>query len=248
MDVFLSWSGLRSRDVAETLAKWLSKHLQAVEPWTSIDIEKGARWGRRIDERLERTRVGIICLTPENLDSKWIHFEAGALSKAKDSYVCTFLLDLTDAEVEFPLAQFQATKIDKEDISQLLHHINHQVERANEKPLPDTLLAEIIDESWPQLEKKLHGVAASRPESKLPARPQEAILDELLTTVRRIERRQSASAQDYLDRMRPDETWREMIAHEAQLKTASTGRIEDILEDLRELLAAKATELKSETS
>jgi hypothetical protein len=82
MLVFISWSGLRSKHVAEALEDWLAQVIQAVEPWISQDIDKGSRWGAEIADRLERSKVGIICLTKNNLNSKWIHYEAGALSKA----------------------------------------------------------------------------------------------------------------------------------------------------------------------
>src|SRR5688572_19220319 len=109
MEVFLSWSGERSKAVAETLSVWLGQVIQAVDPWISSDIEKGARWNPEIAARLEQSRVGIICLTKENLDAKWILFESGALSKTKDAYVCTLLLDIDPSDVEQPLGQFQHT-------------------------------------------------------------------------------------------------------------------------------------------
>src|SRR6266700_7074493 len=113
MNVFISWSGSRSRAVAEALSEWLRKVIQVVEPWISIDIEKGARWSPEIAERLEHSNVGIFCLTRDNLAAPWILFEAGAISKKKGAHVCTFLLDLQAADVEPPLGQFQHTSRDK---------------------------------------------------------------------------------------------------------------------------------------
>ena len=97
--VFISWSGERSRCVAEALRGWLPAVLQNVKPWMSAaDVEKGTRWESEISTRLEEADVGIICLTPDNLDSRWLLFEVGALSKKLGkSRVCTYLLDLTPA-------------------------------------------------------------------------------------------------------------------------------------------------------
>src|SRR5438045_9691418 len=95
MRVFICWSGERSRAVAEALYEWLPLVLQRVEPWMSTNnIEKGSQWRSGLALELENARVGVICLTPENLKSTWLHFEAGALAKKQQQQgtrVCTFL-------------------------------------------------------------------------------------------------------------------------------------------------------------
>ena len=90
MKVFIGWSGAVSRQVAELLRDWLPKVIQVLEPWMSEqDIGKGARWSAEVAHNLQEARVGILCITPENLQSTWIHFEAGALSKVVgESLVC----------------------------------------------------------------------------------------------------------------------------------------------------------------
>jgi hypothetical protein len=59
MKVFISWSGERSRKVAEALQQWLPRVIQATEPWISTEISKGSRWGPEISSRLEESRIGI---------------------------------------------------------------------------------------------------------------------------------------------------------------------------------------------
>jgi TIR domain len=82
MKVFISWSGVRSTAVAQTLHDWLPQVMNAVEPWmSSEDMRKGSLWRLTLAEELESTHVGVICLTPENLRAPWLLFEAGALSK-----------------------------------------------------------------------------------------------------------------------------------------------------------------------
>ncbi len=68
MKAFISWSGPRSKAVAEALHDWLKEAVQSVDPWiSSEDIRKGKRWSIQLAQQLESTQVGVICLTPENL-------------------------------------------------------------------------------------------------------------------------------------------------------------------------------------
>ena len=94
MKVFISWSGKRSQALANMLRDWLPNVIQAIKPWMSdVDIDKGSRWSKDIALQLEESKVGIICLTPENLEAPWILFEAGALSKSLEkTYVCPFFI------------------------------------------------------------------------------------------------------------------------------------------------------------
>lgn len=92
MLVFLSWSGDRSKAVAEALAAWLGQVVQAVEPWLSRDIAKGTRWGSEVADRLEKSRVGIVCLTPENLDAPWILFELELFQRPTTPMFARFFL------------------------------------------------------------------------------------------------------------------------------------------------------------
>lgn len=66
MKVFISWSGSRSREVAEFLSEWLRCVLQAVRPWiSSRDLDRGALWFGEIADQLKDTAVGIVVLTQE---------------------------------------------------------------------------------------------------------------------------------------------------------------------------------------
>lgn len=182
MKVFISWSGDRSRAVAEALRYWLPKVIQAVQPWMSAnDIEKGSRWRTGISTELEQSSIGIICLTPENLASPWIHFEAGALSKQQqNTYVCTYLYKVDPVDVRDPLAQFQTTKAEREDTRKLLQSINNA--RSVEK-LSENELNEQFDVWWPKLESRLQSIPATQ-EAAQPTRSEKDILEEILRLVR----------------------------------------------------------------
>ena len=97
MKIFISWSGERSRQVADLLSNWIQCVLQAVDPWlSSKDIDRGSLWFSEITNQLSNTHNGIVCLTKANLNKPWILFESGALAKGLNSNrVYTFLIDLT---------------------------------------------------------------------------------------------------------------------------------------------------------
>lgn len=109
--VFISWSGARSKEVAELMRDWIRCVLQVTRPWISTrDLDRGSIWFGEINEQLKDTGIGIICLTQENKNRPWILFEAGALMKGLTvNRVCTFLIDLEPKDVEDPLAQFNHT-------------------------------------------------------------------------------------------------------------------------------------------
>src|SRR5690349_1090027 len=79
---------------------------------SSRDIDKGSRSLEEINSELMDTSFGIVCLTPENLEEKWIHFESGAVSKtltAAPARLWTYLWGIKYADVRGPLQQFQHT-------------------------------------------------------------------------------------------------------------------------------------------
>jgi hypothetical protein len=210
MKVFLSWSGPRSRAVAEALNDWLRRVIQAVKPFYSPEIEKGARWSSEVDDALEGTRFGIICLTPDNLKSVWIHYEAGALSKTKDALIWTFLHGLTPGDVPPPLGKFQHTVAEKEDVLRLLKTINGRLADVGSEPLQDRLLEENFELFWPRLEESLSKAErlsdAATPQTREGAaiglRDEGAKLEEILELVRSQERRLSG-LEDRLPTLQP---------------------------------------------
>ena len=114
-NVFISWSGERSKLVASALHNWIPLVIQTAKPFMSdTDIEKGSRGLADIASALNGVSLGITCLTPENLSAIWLFYEAGAISKAVDgtkTKLCTLLLGgLRPEDVKGPLGMFQATK------------------------------------------------------------------------------------------------------------------------------------------
>lgn len=81
MKVFISWSGPRSRVVATALRDWLQNVVYGANPFMSdVDIEKGTVGWEVIEEQLDESTFGVVCLTSENHAREWINYEAGALA------------------------------------------------------------------------------------------------------------------------------------------------------------------------
>ena len=200
MKLFLGWSGNRSKETAEALSEWIPQVIQAVEPFFSPDMEKGVNWGTEITQELEESMIGIICLTEENLNNKWVLYEAGALSNMKDAYVCTFLLDIEPSQIEPPLGMFQHTKFNKGDIWKLLLTIRKKVKEANEISPDEKVLSRIFSKFWPELESRLKIIAQHQPKVTQPVRSDSEKLDEILELVRALARRRELEFSEHLEK------------------------------------------------
>jgi hypothetical protein len=186
MKIFVSWSGIRGRHVAEALRDWLPYVIHNVEPWVSShDIGAGERWSPAVARQLEATTFGIVCVTKESRVSPWILFEAGALAKSlEEGRLCPYLIDLSPAELEGPLAQFQAVPATKEATFKLIQSIRAAMP---EPQLTDARLQVVFERFWPDLEAKLHGLPTT--EVQRPLRPDRFLLEEILEHVRNLARK-----------------------------------------------------------
>lgn len=182
MNIFISWSGDRSRIVAEALHAWLPDVIQQVKPWFSAnDIPKGSRWLLELLEQLEVSQFGILCITPENMNEPWVSFEAGALAKSlASSSVFPYLLDLDPSDVAGPLAQFQLTRADRDDTRKLLLDINRTFGDAR---LEERRLEGAFDRCWNELEKGLARARSFAPQSKTERTPED-MMGEILDVAR----------------------------------------------------------------
>ena len=188
MKVFISWSGHTSEKVGAAMKNWLPGVLQSVQPYfTPADLEKGTRWFVEISKELSESKVGIICVTQENIDSDWIQFEAGALSKTfEKSRVCPILLGIKPTDLSGPLKQFQATEIERDDFWKLINVINGCLEGNR---LPEKTMQTVFDKWWPDLEADLHEIAKGVVEPGQPVRKDRDILEEILQLTRNQEHR-----------------------------------------------------------
>lgn len=189
MKVFLSWSGERSRKVAEALRDWLPDVINAVEPWMSTEIDKGTPSMQEIATALRDCAFGLICVTPGNKNTPWINYEAGALSKAvgdDPARVATLLVDCKFSDVTGPLAQFQGTRLELEDFKRLMRNMDQMSGSGREA----TRVDRIVDKLWPDLKKNLDAAVALKP-AKAPTpvkRTNDEKIDEILEAIRDLTR------------------------------------------------------------
>jgi hypothetical protein len=201
MKVFLGWSGSTSQQVAFTLRDWFRKVIQSLDPYVSTeDVAKGAPWAESITTELQASKFGVICVTRENLDSKWIHFEAGVLSKqVTQARVSPFLFDLKPSDIEGPLTLFQATLNTKDDIFRLLSVMNKMNTREDGLPhLTEGELQEAFDTRWPALVDAFAKIREAEGSKPAPEKPDPTrMLEELLETTRALQRQTSQRADDF---------------------------------------------------
>jgi hypothetical protein len=188
MQVFISWSGPQSNAVAKALREWLTLVLpDKITPFVSSDdIVKGSRGLTVIKKQLEESSFGIVVVTPSNLESTWIHFEAGALARAMEDEdrVAPLLVGVEIGDVDGPLRQYQQSMAsDKQAVFQLVQSIN----ASHAEPMNNTAVTQLFELNWPTFEGKLQE-ALLLDDTKPPRRDTGEMLEEVLTTVRALQR------------------------------------------------------------
>jgi TIR domain len=160
MLVVLSWSGEKSRLVARALERTLPLSLQHVTPWVSErDIGAGETWFNELMKNLSRCRIGVVCMTPDNIASPWIHFEAGVIAATGEEQagkapkrVLPFLVGIDDSELPGALSMYQATDArDRASVKSFLATLNNHLETSKQCPSIDR----VFPEFWKLLQRHL---------------------------------------------------------------------------------------------
>ena len=187
MKVFISWSGELSFKIATCVNHWLGNVLQGVDVWFSPNIDKGSMWFSDVAAELEKTAVGILCLTRDNLNAPWILFEAGALSKGgQKNRVVPLLINLTPRELTGPLAQFNAMSLDREPMFEFVRSTN---DRNDGVKLAPQRLLDAFDVWWERFEKQYRRIIEEhRPTQIVKARSTDDVMSEVLENTRAIQK------------------------------------------------------------
>lgn len=190
MRVFISWSGELSKRVAQIVHSALQDLFDGVEPWMSdVDIDSGARGLTEIHASLSESSFGVIVVTLENQSRPWLNYEAGSISRAignSDSRVVPLLVDIASpAQLSGPLSQFQARIFDSEGFERLVTSIAGQVNAQAER------VQRRLSGLWDDIEKEISEAKAEFSSGSRGGgrpRPQNEVLDEILTHVRDLAR------------------------------------------------------------
>jgi hypothetical protein len=159
--VFISWSGEPSKQIAAALRDWLPLVIQACKKKTYMS---------------DRDNEAGICLTPGNLESRWIYYEAGALSKlVGQARVVPLLHDLGTTDIGLPLSRFQMTPLHEDGIRELVRSMNSAVEVDDQ--LDESELTKVFNGMWPNLKEQLDQLPAG-PEAR--KRTDRELIEEIL--------------------------------------------------------------------
>lgn len=181
MRVLLSWSGDVSRAAGSILRTYLPNALHPIKFWMSTeDMRAGLEWSSEISGALAETDAAVLCLTPDNLYSPWILFEAGAVSHAVGrGRVIPYLYGLGPADLTGPLSRFQAVRANEEGTWELFRAIN---DVGKFHRFSDADLRQVFDMWWPRIEVDLASIGTPAP---VPRRSDRELLEEMLEILRR---------------------------------------------------------------
>jgi hypothetical protein len=159
--LFITWSGPLSQGIALALREWLRLLFPTLELFVSTeDLRKGGNWSKDLSKRLTGAYRGIACITTDNFERPWLHFEMGALyASSKGVGVYSLIVDgLQDSMLAGnPISQFQHTRLVKADFSRLVRWINDDLVagKRGQSDLTNTFSA-----LWPKLVAELKKISS----------------------------------------------------------------------------------------
>jgi hypothetical protein len=159
MKVFLSWSGAISQLIARELLTWLPKVINGVQPWLSDADVLGGPWNPQLVGAIKQSPVGIACLTQENLNSEWLHFECGAIAcHAKHNLIIPYGLDVASSDLRPPLSFFQFCEANRTGTEKMIRMLATHARRLQFVVSPN--LDALVQAGLPELEARLASLSA----------------------------------------------------------------------------------------
>jgi nicotinamidase/pyrazinamidase len=151
MQVFLSWSGDRSRKISLKLHDILPGLLR-VKTWHSerdLDVGDDDNWRLRLEEALDGSEFGIFCLTKENHKKLWPGYEFGAL---RNKRLCALLFDIESKDLEGgPFARLDLIPCNEDGLLRLARALNE----CSKDPVHEGTLQYAVRGAWIELRKEV---------------------------------------------------------------------------------------------
>jgi len=224
LKVFISWAGERANAIGSGFHEFLPDVVNAVHPFMSgKNIDKGTRWSEVLSNSLQESACAIVCLTPDSIQSVWVAFEAGAISRAAGgidgarSRIWTYLSALQAPDLQLtPFAEYQATNATQDETFRLVRSIN----QLSPDPVSGDSLKRRFDAVfWPNFSKVLDQVRAmGEATTSLSSDPRSSsepeVLQEILRTLRAVQRevtRPYSAAFSGMAPVRTEQSVREVI-------------------------------------
>lgn len=195
MDLFLSWSTKRSKNLASIFNKWVTKVIPQLEVYYSPDdIQPGERWSDSIKDGLKGNPMGIFFVVEENIVQPWLNFEAGAISnQVGNTNVIPLLHDIEPSRITGPLTQFQAISYTKGDLKRLISLINENI--TDVRKIDPMILNDIFEKWYPDFEEQYENFKKENPSPEIKevrgTLDEDGQLSEILSILRSMERNSS---------------------------------------------------------
>jgi hypothetical protein len=159
MKVFLSWSGTRAKMMAKALRDWLPQVLHAIgsdDPFFSEeDIDPGTFSDERLRARFADADYCIVCVTPENLLSPWINYEAGAIAERLGGRTVPWALGVDPSHMKSaPLVRLQVMQANQQGTRRVVEGIN----KNSPRPLTEKVWSKQFDRCWSELAEQLQKI------------------------------------------------------------------------------------------
>jgi hypothetical protein len=170
---------------------------QTLDPFvSSTDISPGTEWFGTIAATLQASALAIICVTPENVGSPWLHWEAGAIGMTITAQggqtrpVVPYVLGLGLADIPAPFSMYQGVTATEDGTRRLVSILNEVA------PVPNPNLQRNFEMNWPSLDARINSAleALDAAETKKALRSDREILEEILELARASARSDGSSA------------------------------------------------------
>jgi hypothetical protein len=153
------------------------------------DIHRGTRFLEEIDRALIQCKAGIICLTPENKESVWVAFEAGALASrvASSRLVIPLVSRMRPTDIQGPIGMFQACQLTKSDMLDLVKALNSL--NTEEDIIAENRLTATFEGVWPEFERQISALEEEQAASgnvEPPRRSNTELIEEILDVTKSI--------------------------------------------------------------